>query len=57
MSVNHQERYVVLDVETTGLSPWKGDRVIESMIINWQGDRFISAKPEKHLTITVTDYK
>jgi DNA polymerase-3 subunit epsilon len=28
-SVNRQERYVVLDVETTGLSPWKGDRVIE----------------------------
>lgn len=28
-SVDRQERYVVLDVETTSLSPWRGDRVIE----------------------------
>lgn len=37
MSVNYQERYVVLDVETTGLSPWKGDRVIEIGAVALEG--------------------
>ena len=32
-----QERYVALDVETTGLSPWKGDRVIEIGAIALEG--------------------
>ncbi|MCX5831656.1 MAG: 3'-5' exonuclease [Deltaproteobacteria bacterium] len=36
-SVNRQERYVVLDVETTGLSPWKGDRVIEIGAVALEG--------------------
>ena len=36
-SANLQERYVVLDVETTGLSPWRGDRVIEIGAVALEG--------------------
>lgn len=35
--LNRQEKYVVLDVETTGLSPWKGDRVIEIGAVALEG--------------------
>lgn len=42
MSVNLQERYVVLDVETTGLSPWKGDRVIEIGAVALEGGNMIA---------------
>jgi DNA polymerase-3 subunit epsilon len=41
-SVNHQERYVVLDVETTGLSPWRGDRVIEIGAVAIEGGDMIA---------------
>ena len=36
-SAGLQERYVVLDVETTGLSPWRGDRVIEIGAVALEG--------------------
>ncbi len=36
-SIERHERYVVLDVETTGLSPWKGDRVIEIGAVALEG--------------------
>ena len=36
-SVNRQERHVGLDVETTGLSPWQGDRVIEICAVALEG--------------------
>jgi DNA polymerase-3 subunit epsilon len=36
-SINRQGKYVVLDVETTGLSPWKGDRVIEIGAVALEG--------------------
>ena len=36
-SAGLKERYVVLDVETTGLSPWKGDRVIEIGAVALEG--------------------
>src|SRR3972149_3381033 len=36
-SANLQERHVVLDVETTGLSPWRGDRVIEIGAVALEG--------------------
>ena len=36
-SIKRQERYVVLDVETTSLSPWKGDRVIEIGAVALEG--------------------
>lgn len=42
MSVNQQERYVVLDVETTGLSPWRGDRVIEVGAVAIEGGDMIA---------------
>jgi len=42
MSVNHQERYVVLDVETTGLWPWRGDRVIEVGAVAIEGGGMIA---------------
>jgi DNA polymerase-3 subunit epsilon len=41
-SVNRQERYVVLDVETTGLSPWKGDRVIEVGAVAIEGGNLMA---------------
>ena len=42
MSVNQQKRYVVLDVETTGLSPWRGDRVIEVGAVAIEGGDMIA---------------
>jgi DNA polymerase-3 subunit epsilon len=42
MSLNRQERYVVLDVETTGLSPWRGDRVIEIGAVALEGGNMIA---------------
>jgi len=36
-SIRRQKRYVAVDVETTGLSPWKGDRVIEIGAVALEG--------------------
>ena len=41
-SINRQARYVAVDVETTGLSPWRGDRVIEIGAVALEGDELMA---------------
>ena len=41
MSILSTHTFAYLDVETTGLSPWFGDRICEIAVIRCQGERVV----------------
>lgn len=42
MNATHFKRWVVVDLETTGLSPAKGDRIVEIGAVAVEGDRIVA---------------